>query len=184
MCKRSLTYEIIQFKVLTNRLLMACLRRQFEADHRPEVPESWHQLNQTIWPEVCITHLKACKQVLAKNNSRTKPSNLVNLHHEWHLAISNWDRRTITIWGWFWLFRKKLNHRRKLQENREYYLVSMWILCTPALDDVRALDSSPCSLRIWHPMQPDYFLISMMSGIVRKYYCEFFVCCYKHYNFK
>jgi hypothetical protein len=116
MWKRSLTYEIIQFKVLTNRLLMACLRRQFEA----EAPEYWHQLNQTIWPEVCITHLKACKQVLAKNNSRTKPSNLVNLHHVWHLAISNWDRRTITIWGWFWLFRKKLNHRRKLQENREY----------------------------------------------------------------
>ena len=76
MWKRSLTYEIIQFKVLTNRLLMACLRRQFEANHRPEAPESWHQLNQTIWPEVCITHLKACKQVLAKNNSRTKRSNL------------------------------------------------------------------------------------------------------------
>jgi len=54
--------------MLINRLLKTCARRHFEARQRPEAPE-W-------WPKVCITHLRACKQVLAKNNSRTKPSNI------------------------------------------------------------------------------------------------------------
>jgi len=39
MCKRSPTYKIIQFKVLINRLLMACGRGEFEARQIPETPE-------------------------------------------------------------------------------------------------------------------------------------------------
>jgi len=55
---------------------MACAHHHFEARQRPEAPECWCHLNPAIWLEVCITDLKACKQVLAKNNSRTKRSNL------------------------------------------------------------------------------------------------------------
>jgi len=65
--------------VLINRLLMPCARRHFEARHKPEAPECWRHLNQPIWPEVCITHLKACKQVLANNNSKTKRSNFAKV---------------------------------------------------------------------------------------------------------
>ena len=61
---------------MINRLIMACARRHFEARHRPDAPECWRHLNQAIRPEVCITRLKACNEVLAKNNSRTKRSNL------------------------------------------------------------------------------------------------------------
>jgi len=49
---------------------MACGHHHFEARHKSEAPECWRHLNQAILPEVCITHLKVCKQVLAKNNSR------------------------------------------------------------------------------------------------------------------
>jgi len=55
---------------------MACACCHFEARHRPEAPECSRHLNQAISPEVCITHLKACKQAWPKNNSRTKCSNL------------------------------------------------------------------------------------------------------------
>jgi len=62
--------------VLIDRLLMACWRSHFEARHKPDAPECWRHLNQALWPKVCITHLKACKQALVKKNSRTKCSNL------------------------------------------------------------------------------------------------------------
>jgi len=75
MWTRSPTYQIIQFKLLINWLLMACGRRHFEA------PEWWCHVIRAISPEVCITHLRACKQGLAKNNSRIKRNNLAKFSH-------------------------------------------------------------------------------------------------------
>jgi len=62
--------------MLINLFLMVCARRHFEARQRAEAPECWRHLNEAIWPEVCITHLETRKQVLVKNHSRTKRSNL------------------------------------------------------------------------------------------------------------
>jgi len=75
----------------------------FEAGQRAEAPESWHHLNQAIWPEICTTHLKACKQVLAKNNSGSKLSNHA-IFTSWltfsHISLSqknHYKMRMITI---------------------------------------------------------------------------------------
>ena len=59
-----------------NQFLIAFGGCHFEARLRPEAPECWPHLNTAVWPEVCTTHLKACKQVLAKNNSGRKNSKL------------------------------------------------------------------------------------------------------------
>ena len=63
--------------MLINRLLMDCGCRHFEARQSPVAAEFWHHLNTTVWLEVCRAHTKARKQVLARNNSRTKLNNLV-----------------------------------------------------------------------------------------------------------
>jgi len=65
--------------VLINRLLIACVCRYFEARQKPETPEYWHHLNPAVWPEVYRASTKACKQVLARNNSKTKDHNLVKI---------------------------------------------------------------------------------------------------------
>ena len=52
-------------QMMINRFLMAILKLDTDLN-------GWRHLNQAIWPEVCITHLK----VLTKNNSRTKRRNL------------------------------------------------------------------------------------------------------------
>ena len=80
--------------MLINQLLMPSVCCHFKARHIPEAPKCCHHLNQAIWQEICITHLKACKQVLAKNNSRTKHSNLTKLT-SWlafsHISLSQKD---------------------------------------------------------------------------------------------
>ena len=59
--------------MLIIRLLMARGRRHFEA------PECWRLFSVSGWPEVCRASTKACKQVWAKNYSRTERHYLVKI---------------------------------------------------------------------------------------------------------
>ena len=65
--------------------------RHFEARQRLGAPECWDHLNPAVWPEICRARTKACKQVLARNNSRTKCNNLVTIR-PWmaynHISLS------------------------------------------------------------------------------------------------
>ena len=58
-------------------MLINC--HHFEARQRPESPECSRYLNPAVWLEVCRAHTKACRQVLARTNSRTKRNNLVKI---------------------------------------------------------------------------------------------------------
>jgi len=61
--------------MLINRLLIACVCHHFDVRHSQEVPEAditWTQQ----FDSKSITHVKGCKQVLARINSQIKRSNL------------------------------------------------------------------------------------------------------------
>jgi len=75
---------------------MACGWWHFEARHRPEAAECWRHLSVSGWPEVCRAHTIACKQVWAKNYSRTKQHYLVKI-----TTISVWARKNLTRGRWF-----------------------------------------------------------------------------------
>ena len=62
-----------------NQLLMACGHRPFEARQWQEAPECWRHFSVSGWPQVCRAHTTACKQVWAKNYSRTKQLYLVKI---------------------------------------------------------------------------------------------------------
>jgi len=132
--------------VLINCILMTCARRYFEARHRPEAPECWCHLKQAIWPEVYTTDLTACKQVLAKNNSRTKRSNLAKFpefqkNHYKMKMISTVSNKA----GWS----KKV--RGEPEALTGVYVNSVYQI-TPGWDDIRVFDFFPSRLRIWDPM--------------------------------
>jgi len=50
-----------------------------EARKRPESPECWHHFSVSSWLEVGRAHTTTCKQVWAKNYSRTKRHYLVKI---------------------------------------------------------------------------------------------------------
>jgi len=52
---------------------------------------------------------------------------MLKLRHEWHTTISVWAVRNLRRARWWQLFRRKRNHRRNLEENREHWLVSVWM---------------------------------------------------------
>ena len=111
------------------RLLLAYARCYFEARRRQEAAECWRHLNQAIWPEFCITRLKAFKRVSAKNNSRTKRSNLAKFI-SWltfsHISLIQKENYKIKIIP---IVSKKARGEP-----------GILTLCTPRAGDVRALD--------------------------------------------
>ena len=129
--------------MLINRLLMACGRRHFEARQRPEAPECWRHFSVSGWPEVCRAHTKACKQVWAKNYSRTKWHYLVKIT-SWmtynHISLSQKEPGKRKMFKMVQKLKLKRNHNP--HQSRE-------CRC-----DVRAFNFSPSRLRIWLPMQP------------------------------
>ena len=58
---------------------MACGCRHFEARQRPDARECWRHLNASDSPEVCGARTKACKQMWAKNYSRSWGNYLVKI---------------------------------------------------------------------------------------------------------
>ena len=91
---------------------------KFGARHKPEAPEWWRHLNQTISPE-------ACNPVLAKNNHRTNRSYLVKFTSGMafsHISLCQKERYQVKI---ILIVLKKRNQRRKHTGNRE----TNWCLC-------------------------------------------------------
>jgi len=123
--------------MLINRLLMACGRCHFEARQRLEAPEFWHHLNTAVWLEVWRAHTKACKQVWAKNFSRTKQNYLVK--------IMSW----MTYWA-----RSNLRRGKWFEMAAILMLKSTYNLCQSRQGsyDFRAFQFSPCHFRIRLPV--------------------------------
>jgi len=77
------------------------VRRHFEARQRPKAPEYWRHFSVSGWPEVYRARTKACKQVWAKNYSRTK----------WHYLVK------ITSWMTYNHISQKDPYKRKIYQN-------------------------------------------------------------------
>jgi len=101
--------------MLINRLLMACGCHHFEARQRQEVPECWRHFSISSWPEVCRAHTIACKQVSAKNYSRTK----------WHYLVK------ITSWMTYNHINlsQKEPDKRKMNQNGSEISLRETIIC-------------------------------------------------------
>ena len=52
---------------------------QSKLDRDRKLLNAWRHLNPAVWPEVCRFRTKACKQELARNNSKTKRNNFVKI---------------------------------------------------------------------------------------------------------
>jgi len=134
--------------VLIIRLLLACARSHFEIRHNPEASECWRHLKQAISPEICITHLKSCKQVLDKDNSRKKRNDL-DKFTSWltfsQISLRQKEYYKIKIIP---IVSKKMKSSKKAGWEPGtvigIYVNSMyqWI---PGSGDIRALDFSPFS---------------------------------------
>jgi len=142
----------------------------------------WKLLNADItWAYPYPVDLKSAESIqkhVNKCEQRIDPELngiiLLKLYHEWHTTISVWARKNLTRGGWFKIAQKLMLWRNYNPcQSRE-------CRC-----DVRAFEFSPCRLRIWLPVQPqwwpssnlDYFPISMISGIFHDYYCGIFYYC-------
>ena len=134
---------------------MACASRHFEDRHRPKAPECWRYLNQALRPEVCITHFKTCKQVLAKNNSRTKRINLAIFTLRLTFSHISWSQKE--HYKMKMIVSKNAESSKKARgepgtlTGASVNSVYQW---TIGSGDVRVFDFSPSRLRIRHPVQP------------------------------
>ena len=71
---------------------------------------------------------------------------LLKLHYEWHKTISVWARRNLRRERWFKMAQiLTLKRNYNLHQSREH-------LC-----DIRAFQFSPSHLRIWLPVQPQWW---------------------------
>ena len=69
-------------------------------------------------------HVNKCEQRIILEH---KTIILLKLRHEWHTTISFWDRINLRRGRWLQLFWRKRNRQWNLEENREHWLVSVWI---------------------------------------------------------
>ena len=93
--------------MLINRLLLAFGRRHFESRQWPDAPECWHHFSVFSWPEV---HTIACKQVWAKNYSRTKLHYLVNIQPYQFEPERTLQEEDDSKWLRYWCSRATIIH--------------------------------------------------------------------------